>query len=328
LKTSSLTTKFHTLLKLELPIITIAVFATNFLSLIQATRHHDVYHFDITDSPTIAGLIAGLTIAVLSRILSRKNSSEKSYHLHLVESLAIALDERDRYTFGHTRRVTNLSLQLADQLSEQSIDRELLRLSCLLHDIGKIGIPDAILLKPGKLTKEEFEQIQKHPDRGARILHPACCDSRIKEIAGIIRHHHERFDGKGYPDALQGEEIPLLARIITLADSFDAMTSDRPYRKGMAYETALKIITENSGSQFDPILAPKFVALLRDCQLNGLCEYRHHCHIFPQISNHRISIAYELQYCQSNYKACARFQSKNKTTIPSNLLPDGSLLLG
>ena len=313
--------------KLELPLIGGAIFSTKILSFQQTAHHQTAFHFEILDIPTLVGFLLGLTISWLVRIILKKNDQQKAYPLLLVESLAAALDERDEYTFGHARRVTNLSLQLADQLNDQQIDRELLRLSCILHDIGKIGISDTILLKPGKLTKEEFAQIQKHPNGGARILHPAASDSRIKAISHIIRHHHERFDGLGYPSGLSGEKIPLLSRIIALADSYDAMTSDRPYRKGMACEAALSIIEENTGSQFDPDLAPTFVNFLKACQQEGPCPKRDKCQIFVQILNQQISKSYESQYCQNNYKACARYKITNKALRPSHLLPDGSMLL-
>ncbi|MCD6390160.1 MAG: HD domain-containing protein, partial [Desulfobulbaceae bacterium] len=129
----------------------------------------------------------------------------------------------------------------------------------VLHDIGKIGIPDKILGKPGRLSAEEYAVIKKHPEQGAKILRPMESDRRIASISKIIKHHHERYDGNGYPDGLKGKEIPYLSRIIAVADSYDAMTSDRPYRKGMDIVTAKEEIRKNSGSQFDPILAEKFI---------------------------------------------------------------------
>lgn len=199
---------------------------------------------------------------ILLSELALSKEKEKSFFLHIVESLAISLDEKDKYTHGHSRRVTNFSLQLAEQITEQEIDFELLRLCGVLHDIGKIGVPDKILGKPDKLSAEEFAVIKKHPGQGAQILRPMTSDGRVAEISKIIKHHHERYDGKGYPDALRGEEIPFLSRIITIADSYDAMTSDRPYRKGMDVDSAIAEIRNNSGSQFDPYLAEKFVEFL------------------------------------------------------------------
>lgn len=193
--------------------------------------------------------------------LASSKVKEKTFFLHIVESLAIALDEKDRYTHGHSKRVTSICLQLAEYATEEHIDIELLRLCGVLHDIGKIGVPDKILGKTGRLSSEEFAVIKKHPEQGAQILRPMESDKRISNISKIIRHHHERYDGKGYPAGLKGKDIPYLSRVITIADSYDAMTSDRPYRKGMGAEVAREEIRKNSGSQFDPILAEKFIDL-------------------------------------------------------------------
>lgn len=199
---------------------------------------------------------------ILLSELALSKEKEKSFFLHIVESLAISLDEKDKYTHGHSRRVTDFSLQLAEHVTDQDIDFELLRLCGVLHDIGKIGVPDKILGKPGKLSAEEFAVIKKHPGQGSQILRPMTSDGRVAEISKIIKHHHERYDGKGYPDGLKGEEIPYLSRIITVADSYDAMTSDRPYRKGMDVVRAIEEIRKNSGSQFDPKLAETFLQFL------------------------------------------------------------------
>ena len=194
--------------------------------------------------------------------LSRSREKEKTFFLHIVESLAISLDEKDKYTHGHSKRVTSILLQLAEHATEEHVDVELLRLCGVLHDIGKIGVPDKILGKTGSLTTEEFAVIKKHPEQGAQILRPMASDKRIARISKIIRHHHERYDGKGYPDGLKGKDIPHLSRMIAIADSYDAMTSDRPYRKGLDISIAMDEIRKNSGSQFDPILAGKFISLV------------------------------------------------------------------
>jgi len=259
--------------------------------------------------------------------LSQGKEKEKLFFLSLVESLAMSLDEKDRYTHGHARRVTNLSLQLAEQLKDPKIDMELLRLSGILHDIGKIGVPDAVLLKVEKLSDEEFAVIKKHPEQGARILQPMVFDKRMHDIARIIRHHHERFDGKGYPDGLSGETIPLYSRIITVADSYDAMTSDRPYRKGMGCKDALAEIERNRGQQFDPLLAEKFIALMDGCRQGSPCPSLAVCEIFSRIEENIISKAYEMQYCRTNFRACARYKISDKDDRPINLLPDGSLFV-
>jgi putative nucleotidyltransferase with HDIG domain len=176
--------------------------------------------------------------------------------LSTLNSLAKTLDARDPHTAQHSTRVTTLSMSMATALELSDLERDTLYIAASLHDIGKVGIPDDILLKAGKLTDEEFDIIKRHPDIGADILKPLPPMSKETEI---IRHHHERYDGRGYPSGLKGKEIPYLSRIITLADSFDAMTSDRPYRKGMSFEEALKEINECKGRQFDPVLAEIFI---------------------------------------------------------------------
>ena len=199
---------------------------------------------------------------ILLSELALSKEKEKSFFLHIVESLAVSLDEKDKYTHGHSRRVTDFSLQLAKHITDQKVDFELLRLCGVLHDIGKIGVPDKVLGKPGKLSAEEFAIIKKHPGQGAQILRPMVSDGRVAEISNIIKHHHERYDGKGYPDNLKGEEIPYLSRIIAIADSYDAMTSDRPYRTGMDDASAIEEIRKSSGSQFDPKLVEKFLEFI------------------------------------------------------------------
>jgi putative two-component system response regulator len=258
--------------------------------------------------------------------LRRAKDKEKVFFLHLVETLAMSLDEKDKYTHGHARRVTNLSLQLAEALADRGVDFELLRLSGTLHDIGKIGVPDSILLKEEKLSEEEFAVIKKHPEQGTRILQPMEFDETIQSVSRIIRHHHERYDGRGYPDGLKGEDIPFYSRIIAVADSYDAMTSDRPYRKGMDCVDAVNEIKDNAGTQFDPYLARKFVNLMKGCHEGDFCPSKEDCLIFAEITQQEISSAYEMQYCRTNYKSCARYKIKNKDERPASLLPDGGFL--
>jgi putative two-component system response regulator len=258
--------------------------------------------------------------------LAQSKEKEKTFFLHIVESLAISLDEKDEYTHGHSRRVTNLALQLAEHATEEDVDFELLRLCGVLHDIGKIGVPDKILGKTGKLTTEEFAVIKKHPEQGAQILQPMKSDKRIANISKIIKHHHERYDGKGYPDGLKEKNIPYLSRILTIADTYDAMTSDRPYRKGLDISIAIKEIRKNSGSQFDPILAEKFIGLMGEYIGSDPCPSLGSCSIFPVSTQNVIFKSYEMQYCRSNFKACARYKIKDNDKIPDNMLPDGSFL--
>lgn len=164
-------------------------------------------------------------------------------------TLARIVEVRDQYTEEHTDRVTRRALAIAQELGLPGERREELEKGARLHDIGKVGIPDRILLKAGPLTEEEFEIMKQHTVLGYEI----CQGMRsLGEGLLVIRHHHERWDGKGYPDGLKGEEIPLLARIVAVADAFDAMTSDRPYRKAMSHRDALSILIYGSGKQWDP----------------------------------------------------------------------------
>lgn len=176
--------------------------------------------------------------------------------LSTLNSMAKILDARDPHTSQHSTRVTNFSLALANIIKLSDDEKDVLYIAASLHDIGKVGIPDSILLKKDKLTDEEFKIIQKHPDIGADILKPLPPMSRETDV---IRYHHERYDGKGYPAGIGGEEIPLLSRIITLADSYDAMTSDRPYRNRLPIDKAIEEIIRCIGSQFDPELANMFI---------------------------------------------------------------------
>ena len=177
-------------------------------------------------------------------------------------ALAAAIDARDPYTHGHTERVTNYCLAVAKELdgvSEMSCYKnfkETLHISALLHDVGKIGIPDHILNKTSALTKEEYEEVKKHPVIGAMIIHP------IKELGDVVkevRHHQEAYDGSGYPDGLKDGEIPFIARIIAVADAFDAITTDRPYRKRQEVNDAIKELKKCSGTQFDPVIVSALI---------------------------------------------------------------------
>jgi len=191
---------------------------------------------------------------------------DKKYRLfiHTTVALAAAIDAKDHYTHGHTARVTNLSLEIAKKLGQKDkklIDEkflERLHISGLLHDIGKIGVPESILNKEGPLTDEERKKMREHPLVGAAILQP------IKELEDSIlgvKYHHENYDGSGYPEGLKGEQIPLIASIISVADTFDAMTTDRPYRRGLSKQEAVEEIKRVSGRQFDSLIADALIEL-------------------------------------------------------------------
>lgn len=173
----------------------------------------------------------------------------------MVYTLAETIEKRDPYTGNHTKRVMEYSLALGRTLglSDQELSR--LELAAVLHDIGKIGVPDKILLKQAKLDDDEFRQIKLHAVYGEEIL---CRIPQLNDIIPGVKHHHERYDGRGYPDGLKGEEIDIMARIIAVADTFDAMTTDRPYRRGFPFEEAFEELRRNAGSQFDPAVIEAF----------------------------------------------------------------------
>jgi HD-GYP domain-containing protein (c-di-GMP phosphodiesterase class II) len=187
---------------------------------------------------------------------------EHRIFIHTAIALAAAIDARDPYTHGHTARVTNYCLAIAKELEGVPEEgnyknfRETLHLSALLHDVGKIGIPDHILNKTEMLTPEEYETVKKHPEIGALILNPI---KELSEIAREVRHHQETYDGCGYPDGLKEDEIPFVARIIAAADAFDAITTDRPYRKKKTPEEAIRELKKHSGTQFDPVVVSALI---------------------------------------------------------------------
>lgn len=189
---------------------------------------------------------------------ARLYSALKRQYLDTVTALAEAIEKRDPYTGGHVRRVVTYSLLLGAELGLDREELENLRLSATLHDIGKIAVPDQVLLKPAPLSPDELRIMQRHVVDGAEIV------GRIRELRDIlpgVRSHHERLDGRGYPDGLAADDVPLLARIIAVADTYDAMTTSRPYRSGLSCETAAEEIRSGAGSQFCPQVVAAFASL-------------------------------------------------------------------
>ncbi len=172
------------------------------------------------------------------------------------DSLADAIEKRDPYTGGHTQRVTQYSLAIAKYLQLKPLERKWLKITSVLHDIGKVGIEDQILKKPERLSPEEFEMIKRHCNIGVEIIEHV---RQLRDSIPGVKSHHEQLDGKGYPDGLKGEEIPVLARIVAVADTFDAMTTDRPYRKAMEKEAAVEELSRCSGTQFDEKVVEAFI---------------------------------------------------------------------
>jgi HD-GYP domain-containing protein (c-di-GMP phosphodiesterase class II) len=185
-----------------------------------------------------------------------QTSSDKS---RVVDMLLAALSEKDYVAQGHVERISRLCQQMADTLDLRESQKRNLLLLSKIHDLGKIGVPDEILNKPGKLTRKEFDRMKSHVSIGFNIA------SRAKELVSVapyILHHHEHWDGTGYPDGLRGEEIPLECRILGIIDAFDAMTNDRPYQEGISVEEAVEEIKRGAGKQFDPYLVEKFLEIL------------------------------------------------------------------
>ena len=199
----------------------------------------------------------------LEQAVSEKTEELKRVYTHVLSSLAQAMEQRDSGTYGHSRRVSYTARLIAAALDLGDEERQVLKTAAMLHDIGKIGINDLVLGKQGPLSPEERELIRAHPQKGCEILGP------LKELAPVlpaIRHHHERFDGSGYPDGLAGEHIPFLARIIAVADTYDAIISTRPYRAGASHRHAVEELLRCAGTQFDPHIVRAFVAADLRCR--------------------------------------------------------------
>ncbi len=195
-------------------------------------------------------------VAEKTRALTRALEEMERIYDATIEVLGAALDYRDSETEGHCERVTRYTVALARTMGCTSEQVKQIERGAYLHDLGKIGIPDAILLKPGKLTEDEWEVMKSHAEKGYLMLRDIAF---LKEAAEIVYSHQERYDGSGYPRGLKGEEIPLGARIFAVADTLDAMTSDRPYRKGLSFKASLHEVQRYSGTQFDPKVVEAFV---------------------------------------------------------------------
>ena len=183
---------------------------------------------------------------------------ERAY-MESIQTLRYTVEAKDAYTRGHSDRVSEFSVLIGKYLGLSDADLKTLQIGGLFHDIGKIGVPDSILLKDGKLTDDEYSEIKNHPTIGAHILSTATI---FKDMIPIVKHHHEKYDGFGYPSKLKGEEIPYFARIAAVADTFDAMTSKRTYRDALPLETVVAEITRCKGTQFDPKIADVFLDIL------------------------------------------------------------------
>ncbi len=191
--------------------------------------------------------------------LTESKANLEKMHSATVEAFALAIDAKDQYTQEHIQRVKQVSIALAEKMGLSPTEVRAIETGAALHDIGKIAIPEHVLNKPGRLTAEEFALIQRHPELGARILEPV---QFPEAVIGAVRNHHEKWDGSGYPDRLAGEEIPLSGRILAVADVYDALTSDRPYRPGWTHERAVGLIQDEAGKHFDPRIVADFLQVM------------------------------------------------------------------
>ena len=198
-------------------------------------------------------------------ILAGSLRTLEEYNRSTIRAIAEAIDAKSHFTAQHSTRVAHLCVRAGKRLGLSSYEMATLELAAQVHDIGKIGTADEILDKPGQLTNTEWDDILQHPCVGCSILSHI---PLFAMVALVVRHHHERYDGTGYPDRLSGDEIPLLARLIAIADAYEAMTADRPYRPALAHEEAVHGLRKNAGIQFDPALVESFIA-----EVDGVREY-------------------------------------------------------
>ncbi len=193
--------------------------------------------------------------------LSETNEKLEQAYMDSIQTVRYTVEAKDTYTRGHSDRVSEYSVLIGQKLGLSDEDINRLRIGGLFHDVGKIGVPDSILQKDDKLSDDEYSEIKNHPTIGAHILSTA---SIFQDIIPIVKHHHERYDGRGYPSQLKGEDIPYLARIAAVADAFDAMTSKRVYRNSLPIDIVISEIEKNKGTQFDPQIADAFLDILKN----------------------------------------------------------------
>ena len=199
------------------------------------------------------------TIKKINEELKEKNEEIEKAYLESIETLRYTVEAKDSYTRGHSDRVSAFSVLIGKHLGLSEDDLRILRIGGLFHDIGKIGVPDSVLLKEGKLTDDEYSEIKNHPSIGKQILSNATI---FKDMIPIVYHHHEKYDGTGYPEGLKGDQIPYLARITAVADTYDAMTANRSYRKALPLDVVRNEIEKCSRKQFDPDIAKVFLDIL------------------------------------------------------------------
>lgn len=246
-------------------------FRDELLGILLLGRKKNQRRFGQDELDFLAALASDVAMAIrnaqLFRELEMELENKQRLFIHTTIALAAAIDAKDHYTHGHTARVTNVSLEIARKLGEKDKEKfnkkflEHLHIAALLHDIGKIGIPESILHKREALDETEKKRMQEHPVLGTTILQPI---RELEESLLGVKYHHERYDGSGYPEGLKGERIPLIASVISVADAFDAMTTDRPYRKALSKEEAVSEIRKACNRQFDPRVAGALITLFQE----------------------------------------------------------------
>ena len=251
-----------------------AYYQHSLLAILLLGQKQDGGRFDQDELDFFSALASDVAMAIRNAQLfdDLKSEAERNRNLFIQTTIALgsAIEAKDAYTHGHTERVTKYSLAIARQMEAGKIHEfppkffENLYISALLHDIGKIGVPESILCKQDKLTEEEYEIMKSHTTRGAEILSPL---TGFEECINGVKYHHERYDGKGYPEGLKGEDIPMIAAIISVADTFDAITTDRSYRKGLSKEVAIMEIQKHVNKQFNPKPAQALVELYEKGEL-------------------------------------------------------------
>ncbi|MBP3953363.1 HD-GYP domain-containing protein [Bacillus suaedae] len=240
-----------------------ALFLTLFTMIVVLSRFFFIPDSELSLNNLLIFSCNYLLITFISVSLMRYAQKVKSTYIELTSALANALDSRDSYTWHHSENVSKYSLKIADKMNLSKDLCDIIRVGSLLHDIGKIGISEYILTKPGKLTDEEYNSIKTHPEIGYDIIKHV---SNFYEngVLDIVLYHHERYDGKGYPKGLKGNEIPLVARIVAVADTFDAMISKRVYRNEFDLNHTLEEISKNKGTQFDPEIVDVFLSTFKN----------------------------------------------------------------
>lgn len=262
-------------LYLEIPIILVSsIISPDHMRKAIRSGCSDFLHepFELFEIPPL--IVRNIERKQVTRINILKKQSEVL--MKAIKALITAMEAKDRYTSGHSMRVVHFAIKMAERLNLSQEDQFVLQLSAALHDIGKIGMPDDILKKSASLKEMEYIYVKEHPVVGSKIV--GTMDD-LKEVAAIIKHHHERYDGTGYPDGLKGEVIPLFSRIIAIVDAFESLVSDRIYRKSIGWSGAIEILRKNAGSQFDPELVEIFI---EEVQKKEMTIKEHELNLFNQ----------------------------------------------